>query len=224
MAAVPEINDLVELRDVDRRTYRSRVEDVSATHLVIAQPWDLALTQLPTAGRTFELCWADDDGITVLPVELVRTEVSGRVSLWRLAIAGPPAREQRRAYVRVSAVVPIRIIRPSADIVYIGRPAATGPRRTEPGAADGQVIDISEAAVRCEVAPSLSWLGTNAPVSAQFQLGEDQFTLPGHVLSNQPGNGRIQRRLVVEFDQPVPQARALRKHVFALETSSRRLD
>jgi hypothetical protein len=224
VAAVPEINDLVELRDADRRTYRSRVEDVSARGLVIAQPWDLALTQLPTPGRTFELCWADDEGITVLPVELVRTEVSGRVSVWRLAITGAPTREQRRAYVRVSAVVPIRIVRPSADVVYIGRRGGGTGRYAEPATAEGQVIDISEAAVRCEVAPSVTWLGENAPVSAQFDLGEDRFTLPGHVLSNQPGNGRVQRRIVVEFDQPVPQARALRKQVFALETSSRRVD
>lgn len=224
MAAVPEINDLVELRDGDRRTYRSRIEDVSSTHLLIAQPWDLALTQLPTAGRAFELCWADDDGITVLPVELVRTEASGRVTLWRLAITGTPSREQRRAYVRVSAVTPIRVIRPSADVVQIGRPAATGRNRSEPTAAEGRVIDVSEAAVRCDVAPAASWLNPNAPVTAQFDLGQDRFVLPGNVLSNEPGHGRNERRLVIAFDQPVPSARALRKQVFALETATRRTD
>jgi hypothetical protein len=82
---------------------------------------------------------------------------------------------------------------------------------------------VSEGGVRCSVAAGAAdrFLVGSKEVVAEFRLGSVDFVMPGGVEFLRATKRPTEvEDLVVVFDEPVPDADALRKAVFALELES----
>lgn len=206
----PEINARVVLRD-DERAFLSRVEDVAPGVLTVARPHDLPVEHDYVPGAELLVTWSCPRGIAVLPTRLVDTHVEGSLPLWSMAVIGDGWTEQRRQFVRVEATGALTL-RGRGEEAPIGTVRAN-------------LVDVSEAALRCAVDPATAAqvLVEDAEVTAGFRLGDREFALPARVAFRRPGerpNG--QAELVVLFDEPVADADALRKEVFAQQLRNRR--
>ena len=66
-------------------------------------------------------------------------------------------------------------------------------------------------------------LAVGLAVTASFRFGDREFALPGRILSHRPSARRADLvELVVVFDEPVNDADALRKQVYAEQLRARR--
>ena len=195
------------LRDHAGRQYASRVEDLAAGLVVVARPHDLPDEALG-AGTEVDVTWVDVDGVVmVLPTRILAEHARDRRPVWSLAVTGEASSEQRRRSERVAATGPATI-----------RPA--GDRDT---VVPGLLVDVSEGGVRCSVAAGAAdpFLVGSKEVVAEFRLGTVEFAVPGRVEFLRPTKRPTEiEHLVVVFDEPVPDADALRKAVFALELES----
>lgn len=210
MAFGPDINDPVVLRDHDEQLYRSRVEGLEPGVIVVARPFDLLAVQVHDVGAEFQVTWSTERGVAVLPTRLADAHREGTVPLWSLEIAGDGWIEQRRAFVRVPAAGAL-------SLQVHGVEAAE--------ALAGQLVDVSEAALRGAVAAASAKgvVADGVEVTATFRFGERDFALPGRILSHRPSARRADLvELVVVFDEPVNDADALRKQVYAEQLRARR--
>jgi hypothetical protein len=213
MDSCPDINAPIVVRDLDGRTYPSRVEDVSTDALTIARPLNLPAEHPVDPGTEVEVGWTSWRGVTFLRGRLVRTRSEGAVRLWVLAITGESWREQRRDFVRTRAAGPVTL-----------RPLGCEP---EADAVAGQLVDVSEAALCCTVeGRSASALADGAEVSVCFRFGDGHggvegdgdggFELRGRVSDRRPGiRSASLLDLVVTFDDPGRAADRLRREIFA---------
>jgi hypothetical protein len=155
--------------------------------------------------------WADSGGgVMVLPTRIMAAHVEGTLRLWSLAVTGQPSREQRRRFVRAAATGPVSL-----------RPAA-GDRT---GVVTGSLVDVSEGAVRCTVAAGAAdgFLAGRHEVIAEFRFGTVDFAVPGSVEFLRPTAHPAElEELVVVFDEPVADADALRKQLFAQQVRTLR--
>ncbi|SDJ21832.1 hypothetical protein SAMN05444157_2322 [Frankineae bacterium MT45] len=103
MEARPVINQPIIIRADLGDEFSSRVEDMGDDWLTIAQPLDLPAEHTLVEGAEFMTTWRADNGIYVLPCELVTIHRDGAMHMWDVAITGEVRREQRRAYVRARA-------------------------------------------------------------------------------------------------------------------------
>jgi hypothetical protein len=208
VTVLPAVNALVSVRDEDR-DYRSRVEDVYDDTVVLARPMDLPLGHRFSVGAALLVTWTGDRGVFVLPATLTAQRSEGVVHVWVVRSRGQGWVEQRRAYVRaqVAGRVDLELEPPDAD-----------------GVVRGQLVDASEAALRCVVAADstlgLSELGRR--MTARFALDGIEFEVLGSLQRAEPNSLRPElREVVVLFDQPVRQADELRRIVYAFQLKER---
>jgi hypothetical protein len=199
------------LRDGDDREFRSRVEDLGDNLLVVARPHDLPWDESFDTGTELTVAWADDrGGVTVLPTRILSGHTEGTLRLWSLVVTGPATAQQRRRFVRVHAAGPV-VIRPAGDS---GADAVTA-----------NLVDVSEGAIRCTVRAGAAdgFLTGHNDVVAEFRFGASDFAVPGKVEFLRPTARPAEvEELVVVFDEPVSEADALRKQVFAQQVRTLR--
>jgi hypothetical protein len=207
----PNVNDPVVLRDHADREYRSRVEDLGDGLLVVAQPYDLPADEAFDTGTELSVTWADSGGgLTVLPTRLLAAHAEGTLRLWSLVVTGPAFTEQRRRFVRAAAA---------------GHVALRSAGSNETDAVTGSLIDVSEGAVRCAVGAGAAdgFLAGRNEVIAEFRFGTVDFAVPGRVDFLRPTAHPAEfEELVVVFDEPVADADALRKQIFAQQVRTLR--
>jgi hypothetical protein len=218
MAFGPDINDPVVLRDHQEQLYRSRVEGLEPGVIVVARPFDLLAAQVYDLGTAFQVTWSSERGVAVLPTRLADAHREGTVPLWSLEVTGDGWIEQRRSFVRVPAAgaLTVQLHGVEATEALAGPPA---------GPLAGQLVDISEAALRGAVAAASARgvLAEGVEVTASFRFGDRDFALPGRILSHRPSARRADLvEFVVVFDEPVDDADALRKQVYAEQLRARR--
>jgi hypothetical protein len=204
----PEPGDTVVLRDPAGREHESRVQGLGNGLLVVRQPRDLPADVAPGAGTELEVAWADSDGVvTVLPTRILVAHAAGDLPVWSLSVTGPAVNEQRRRSDRALATGPV-VVR-AAD--------------AERSGVRGALVDVSEGGVRCAVQAGAAdrFLASAQDVVAEFRLGAVDFAIPGKVEFLRPTrHPALLEELVVVFEQPVPDAGALRTAVSALEAQS----
>jgi hypothetical protein len=225
VAVLPAVNALVSVRDEDR-DYRSRVEDVYGDTVELARPLDLPLGHRFSVGSQLLVSWTGERGLFVLPTTLTQQKREGVVNLWVVQASGQGWVEQRRAYVRaeVSGPVMLRVLVLEAEAGEPADAAADVLPEAPPIEVRGQLVDLSEAALRC-VVPQESPLGDSdvgTPLHARFGVDGTEFALPGLLQRAAPNALRPElREVVVLFDQPVPQATELRRMVYARQLKER---
>ena len=196
------------LRDQNDRQYRSRVEGADASTLTLARPLDLPADQDLDPGAEWLVTWSLTGGIGVLPAHLVDTRTEGNLRLWSMVVAGAGWVEQRRRFVRV----------PAHGLVMLHpQGSAVGEDEDEPEVVPGTLVDISEGALRCAVHDAhLDALGYDDKVTAWFKFGDVDFTIPARIGSRRTGVRHAEvTHLVVLFEEPVREADALRRQIFA---------
>jgi c-di-GMP-binding flagellar brake protein YcgR len=207
----PNVNDPVVLRDHADREYRSRVEDLGDGLLVVAQPYDLPADEAFDTGTELSVTWADSGGgIMVLPTRIQAAHAEGTLRLLSLVVTGPASTDQRRRFVRAAAA---------------GHVALRSAGSNETDAVTGSLIDVSEGAVRCAVGAGAAdgFLAGRNEVIAEFRFGTVDFAVPGRVDFLRPTAHPAEfEELVVVFDEPVADADALRKQIFAQQVRTLR--
>lgn len=237
MNELPGINDAVVIRDLNGRSYASRVEDVTSAGLTVARPFDLSATDPVDVDDDLVVTWTCPAGVAVLPVRLDRSRTVGRLLLWDVEILGDTWMEQRRAHVRVRADGPVilQIVPEDPDDDRVPDESVPGdavlgtgvPDTSATGVPCGQLIDIGEAALQCSITnPALDeLLAVGVRVVARFQLRDTEFVLPGRAIIRRPACLQSERaRLVVCFEHSDKDADALRRQVFAQQVHIRHLD
>jgi hypothetical protein len=208
MTGLPSINELVTLRDADKRQFRTRVEDVGHDTVTVTRPRDLPAEHNFDIGADCQLTWSRPNGIEVLPVRLAETGREGVVGLWKLDVMGEGWSEQRRAYVRAPVVGKVRMtwqaVRPDETVAT-------------PLEANAQLSDVSEAGLRCQL-PARPLPGLeqgDSKVTVDFELQDNPFRLTGSVLHIRP-HAKLSAVLevVVLFAHPGRQGDQLRKLVY----------
>lgn len=142
--------------------------------------------------------WTDPDGLITVPAKVVDVPLY-EDRAWLVETAGDAWNEQRRQYVRATLSGSVALRRPDSFDIAVG-----------------DLIDLSEAGLRCRIGERhrpLAEPGTELVVSVV--LGEDEdFQLPGKVLygrnTSRPDGGL---EFVVLFDRPVVQVERLRFHI-----------
>lgn len=200
----PKVHDPVLLRDSAGRQYPSRVENLGQGLVVVAQPSALPDDEPFGNGTELSVAWAEsDDVVTVLPTRILAAHADGPLQLWSLLVTGPAIVEQRRRVERVVVAGPVVLRPPGGD---------------EATAVTGSLVDISEKAVRCTVGTGSAdgFLSDRNEVVAEFSIGTAGFAVPGRVEFVRATKHPTRfEELVVLFDEPVADADALRKHLFA---------
>jgi hypothetical protein len=190
---VPERDASIVLRDQYGAEYCSRVVGSSETTLLLRQPDDLP-DVMP--GARLLVIWPDRIAVWVLPV-LVAPNGDG---VWQAVIAGEPWREERRQFRR-------SVVNASVKLSYRYDDSALS--------AQGPVIDLSEAALRCAVDRDHRGLRVpRTPVSVELTFATDRFTMSGYVLSGRPAaRPDLRLEVVVLFDRPVARVDELRRYL-----------
>ncbi len=207
---MPEVHRLVTIADSEGREYCSRIEDVGEALLVLARPLTLPVGHEFEIGRQLFVSWPDPDGLTLATVTLVHTRIREHLGLWVTRVEDLH-RQQRRQFVRAPALGPIEL-------------AATG---GEPGApfahVAGQLLDLSEAALRCALADADAEAVADAPaLLASFTLAGNRFTIPATVLRVEATRrDDTVRQCVLTFDIDEREAAELRRRVFQEQLRAR---
>lgn len=108
----------------------SWVEDVTDDEIIITAPKDRQQRQIHVdPGERLDLVWTGPEELRALPAEVVAVETSGE-PCWRLRATGPAGRGQRRAAVRATMQLRVRITKGTGHL-------------------DGVTVDVSEGGSRC---------------------------------------------------------------------------
>jgi len=222
MVDLPDVGDPVAIRDEQGRTYRSRVEDIDADIITVAQPVDLPVLEPFVEGDELLLTWTRAEGVAVLAAHLAATRTERTIRLWDLLPTGQSWTEQRREHVRVPAggMVTVQVITDDTS----GTSDQDGETIAPPQPLKAQLVDISEAALRCALTPGQDdeGLAEGVPVSTRFSVRGSEFEIPGVIYRRQEGERPEPTRLIVRFEHSERVADALRKEVFAVQLEMRR--
>lgn len=208
---MPAIHRLVTITDQDGREYRSRVEDVGDGMLTLARPLTLPAEHPFQLGRLLLVSWPDPDGLTLATVRLTETMQREHLGLWLTAVEDL-RRQQRRQFVRVSALGPI-------ELMAVGGPAG----EPFPHVA-GQLLDVSEAGLRCVLrSTDAEALAGTLELLVSFAVTEARFTLPAALLRAEVSRRDEQlAECVLTFEIDERSAGDLRRLVFAEQLRLRR--
>lgn len=198
MMSIPGPTTAVVLRDQHGGLYRSEVLQSRHNQLVLSQPTDQTGRELAPGTRLL-VTWPDDRSLLVLPVVLVDRHEDGGVETLITSVDGASWREERREYARSAIAASLRIYYRDENAGDITEAA-------------GELIDLSEVALRCVVsAADQALCRPRTPVSAEIEVGSDLFEVPGHVLlGKQTDREDAGLELVVLFERPVPRVEELR--------------
>lgn len=204
MTDVPSDGTAVVLRDQQGRAYRSEVVRSQPGMLFLLPPLDLPAADAAAPGTRLLVAWPDSNSLWVLPVMLLGTSPTDQAGVLPAQIQGTAWREERRQYARAN-------LDATLTIVYDGGEG-------EPVEAAGELIDLSEAALRGVVSPQHQGLcRPRLPVLARVMMSEDCFEMPGYVLLGKP-TARLDLGLevVMLFHRPVARVEELRRYLGAL--------
>lgn len=202
---LPHPGDGVVLHDEDGGEHRSAVH-AAAGLLTVRRPATLAPGTPLLIGAEVLVSWSSgDNAVCKLRTRIDRIRYDGDLLLWDLAPLGEPWQEQRRRWSRAALTGPITVTEVAAEI-----------RSLPPGVEHGELLDISEVALRCVIPVAAIWASRrNAQVLLSFALPDaGSLELTGRVLTSRIRNGAPDRReLVAQFEASAEQVEALRRYV-----------
>jgi hypothetical protein len=203
---LPPSGQTVVILDEDGHEHRSVVEAVTdEQRMELRRPAGLAIGVPLLIGDVMTLTWtAGENTVGMVRARLVAMRRHDELAVWDVELIGEPWKIERRAHVRVNVDGTIRVSQ------VVDQDAPTAGR-----SAEGSLVDISEAAVRCALDAREIWASRrNSHVLVVFELGGHAFELPGRVVA-----GEIARRnsglrdVVVSFDQPAEGLEPLRDYL-----------
>lgn len=199
----PEVNQPVLLRG-EEGEFASRVEDVTEGALTLARPFGLPLDTDLDSGRPFEVQWTSAFGLYAMPVRVTERAVDGKVRIWHAEPLGRPRLTNRRAHVRVAVALPL-------EIEY------------DEETYEASILDVSEAALRCQIAEALPEREDTEDKSlrVRFTLGGEEFALAGELYRSTPARGIVE--LVISLPTAERSRSAMRRAVFAEQIRARQL-
>lgn len=203
MTHLPADGTAVVLRDQQGRAYRSEVARSQPGVLFLQPPRDLPPGAFALGTRLL-VAWPDETSLLVLPVMLLSVATSGEVGTLAVQVQGTAWREERRRYARTN-------IEAELGIGYAGPDG----QRVE---TSGELIDLSEAALRAVVPPEHQALcQPRTPVRVRIELADDHFEINGYVLLGKPAARMdLGLEVVVLFHRPVDRVEDLRRHLGTL--------
>ena len=242
---VPDVNDLVRVSltnpgdpdgdpDVD---VPSRIEDVTRNRktgkileYLIAVPRFSGDVVLPAQRAACSLNWHTPRGLWMLPTAFMKQETTGYgLKGWRLAVTGPPRRDQRRRYVRVPWQLQAELeIRRDLSALEPDRRQLiehNGTAEALPGLPEcllARAVNVSEGGMLCMTAGPV--LPTYLPLIARFTLDSSAFVVPAYVvwsLMRDP-TAPLGVENAVAFDDPAVEGDVLRPLLFQAQLKARR--
>jgi hypothetical protein len=198
------VNQPVLLRG-DSGEFASRVENITDEALTLARPFGLPLDTDLDDGRPFEVQWTSNAGLYTLRVRVTERAIDGKIRIWYAVPIGRVRMTNRRAHVRVAVAVPMTI-----EIDEEAIPAA--------------LLDVSEAALRCQITDRLPQREDpeDRSLRVTFTVGGEEFTLAGTLYRKTPGRGSTE--LVITLPQDERTASSVRRAVFAEQIRARQLN
>lgn len=214
---LPAVDAPVVIVGDNNREHRSQVVAVGAGELTLRRPDDIVAGDPFLIGDEMLLTWPDGveggNGIRVVRARLTAIRRQDDARLWDVATLGDPRREQRRGFIRVAVSGAITLTQIIDDTM-----ASLPPR-----ASAGELLDVSEAGLRCAVDLGDVWVSRrNAAVTASFSIGSDGFELTGRVVASKVSTLPGRREVAVVFDLPIPRVEELRRQVMQLQPVDRR--
>jgi hypothetical protein len=197
----PLINTAVELRAPDGSVIPAMIAFVTDAYAAVERPADHPEEDVPD-GALYDLMWPASNGVNIQPVKVIERPGRNRTTIWEAAEAGEYRLEQRRAFVRVAVTVPVTI----ADL------DAEDDREPQ----EAELVDVSEAALRCSVEGG-RWaeIENGSRAAVVFLLGETPFSSQGTVLRTRHTPDDPAVEVIVMFDEDPSFAAGLRRAVFA---------
>lgn len=198
ITGVPAEGTPVVLRTQRGGAYRSQVAHTQPGILYLQSPTDLPATAALPVGTRLLVAWPDRNSLWVLPV-LVLSVRDSDGGLITVQIEGTAWREERRRYPRTNLDATLAVGYDRAD----GQPVEVG----------GELIDLSEAAMRCLVPQAHQALRQpQTPVRVRIGLAADTFDISGYVLQGKAtGRQDLGLEVVVLFHRPVLRVEELRR-------------
>ncbi len=243
---VPDVNDLIRVSlsapsdpegvgpDLD---LASRIADLTRNRktgkilsYLISVPRFSGDVVIPAPRSACSLNWHTPRGLWTLPTAFESQETTGYGRVWRLAVTGPPRRDQRRRYVRVPWSLPAELeIRRDLD-------ALSGDRRqlleyngtvdrlpSLPDGLSARTLNVSEGGLLCMTAGPV--LPTYLPLITRFTLESTSFVIPAYVVWSLVRDERA--ALGVEnalgFDDPGIEGDKMRPLLFEAQLKARRV-
>ncbi|MBN1172282.1 MAG: PilZ domain-containing protein [Micromonosporaceae bacterium] len=205
MTDLPAVNTLVQVVFGDEADFRSRVEDIDGTALVIAGPLDIVNTEQIIEGSDVEVFWTKARARYFAPMRVVE-RTRGQRGQWRLIATGEATRSNRRQFVRGEDGGPITII------ATHGRP--------EPIQFHGTIIDICEGGVRCRM--TAAEIVPDEPIMVRFTISGTEVEIEGTVHSLRPEDSGNGIDVVIEYILEEHDAQVIRRHVMQWQMIERR--
>lgn len=208
---LPQPGDAVVLQDEDGGEHRSAVH-AAAELLTVRRPAALAPGTPLLIGAEVLVSWSSgENAVSKLRARIARIRYDGDLLLWDLAPLGEPWQEQRRRWARAELTGPVTVTEVVAEV-----------RALPPGVEHGELLDVSEVALRCVIPADATWaFRRNAEVLLSFTMPDapaptepGSFELAGRVLTSRIRNGSPSRReMVVQFEASPEQVESLRRYV-----------
>ncbi|HST85826.1 MAG TPA: hypothetical protein VLL08_29080 [Kineosporiaceae bacterium] len=243
---VPDVNDLIRITlsapgdpdgggpDVD---VKSRIEDLTRNRktgkilsYLISVPRFSGDVVLPAPRAACALNWHTPRGLWTLPTAFESQETTGYgLRVWRLAVTGPPRRDQRRRYVRVPWSLPVELdIRRDLEALDVDRRQLLDHNGTIdllpdlPESLLSRALNVSEGGLLCMTGGPV--LPTYLPLIARFSLDSTPFVIPAYVvwslLRDERADLGVENALA--FDDPGVEGDALRPLLFQAQLKARR--
>lgn len=211
---LPQQGAGVVLQDEDGGEHRTLVHAAATESLTVRRPAALAPGVPLLIGAELVVSWSSgDNAVGKVRARIAAIRYEGSLLLWDLALVGEPWQEQRRRWVRVEVTGPITVTE-----------VADESRTLPAGVEHGELLDISEVALRCVIAAGAIWASRrNARVQLSFSLRDEAFELAGRVLTSRIPAGTPSRREVVAQFESAPeqvesprQLESLRRYIAGL--------
>lgn len=202
---LPQAGAGVVLQDEDNGEHRSQVHAGAPDLLTVRRPAALQPGVPLLIGAELVVSWSSgDNAVSKVRARIAAIRYEGDLLLWDLALVGEPWQEQRRRWTRVEVTGPVTV----TEVVAEGR-------FLPPGVEHGELLDVSEVALRCAIAAGAIWASRrNALLRLDFALAGERLRLEGRVLTSRIPAGQSSRREVVAQFEPTPdQAETLRRYV-----------
>ncbi len=202
---LPQAGDRVALRDEDGGEHRSSVHAAAPESLTVLRPTALAPGVPLLKGAELVVSWASgENAVSKVRARIAAIRYDGDLLLWDLALLDEPWSEQRRRWARVELTGPITVTEVVDEV-----------RSLPAGTEYGELLDISEVALRCVISAGAIWASRrNAQVRLSFALLDEVLELNGRVLTSRiPGGMPSRREVVAQFEPAPEQAEALRRYV-----------
>ena len=193
---LPQSGDGVDLQDEDGGQHRTVVQAAAGKLLTVRRPAALAPGVPLLIGAGLLVSWSSgENAVTKTRARISAIRYDGDLLLWDLALLGEPWQEQRRRWARVALTGPITV----TEVLDEARSLPAGVEH-------GELLDISEVALRCVLPAGAIWASRrNARVRLGFALPDRELELDGRVLTSRIPAGTPTRREVVAQFEPDPE-------------------